>query len=192
MKKVIVPLYFIFFIFFFSTKTECQSIKNLETNNGFKNYKLGSKFNMAYGVKRKDGDGVDKVVIDYTKETIGDIPVKTIELYYLKDTLAKIIVKIPPNYYQKLLEGCNATFGLYTADISNNAEKTSDSSASSINYTNNYIWKTKSFQMEYVYYYPKSGTGAYGNTTLHLAYVLNDFPLRLKRVKAYSNPAKNF
>jgi hypothetical protein len=50
-------------------------------------------------------------VIDYAKETIGDIPVKTIELYYLKDTLAKIIVQISPEYYEKLINACKSSFG---------------------------------------------------------------------------------
>ena len=73
---------------------QAQSLKNLDENNGFKKYKLGSKFVMGYGVKHKDTDGADKIVIDYLKETIGDIPVKAVELYYLRDTLAKIIVKV--------------------------------------------------------------------------------------------------
>ena len=73
---------------------QAQSLKNVDENNGFKKYKLGSKFVMGYGVKHKDTDGADKIVIDYLKETIGDIPVKAVELYYLKDTLAKIIVKV--------------------------------------------------------------------------------------------------
>ena len=61
-----------------------------------KKYKLSSKFVLGLGVKHKDPDGADKIVIDYTKDMIGDIPVKTIELYYLKDTLAKIIVNVSP------------------------------------------------------------------------------------------------
>ena len=75
------------------TNIQAQSLKNLEDNNGFKKYKLSSKFVLGLGVKYKDADGADKIVIDYTKDMIGDIPVKSIELYYLKDTLAKIIVQ---------------------------------------------------------------------------------------------------
>src|SRR5436190_3474839 len=83
-----------------------QSLKSLDDNNGFKKYKLGSKFILGLGVKHKDEDGADQIVIDYGKETIGDIPVKTIELYYLRDTLAKIIVRVSPEYYAKLIEAC--------------------------------------------------------------------------------------
>ena len=40
---------------------QAQSLKNLDENNGFKKYKLGSKFVMGYGVKHKDTDGADKI-----------------------------------------------------------------------------------------------------------------------------------
>ena len=66
---------------------------------------------MGLGVKHKDAEGADKIVIDYTKDMIGDIPVKAIELYYLKDTLAKIIVQVSPEYYEKLIAACKSSFG---------------------------------------------------------------------------------
>src|SRR5436190_1172508 len=99
---------------------QSQSLKNLEDNNGFKKYKLGSKFVLGLGVKHRDEEGADKIVIDYAKETIGDIPVKAVELYYLKDTLAKIIVQVSPEYYEKLIDACKSSFGQPTKDISNN------------------------------------------------------------------------
>src|SRR5678810_956442 len=93
---------------------QAQSLKNLEDNNGFKKYKLGSKLVLGLGVKYKDAEGADKIVIDYTKDMIGDIPVKTIELYYLKDTLAKIIVQVSPEYYEKLIAACKSSSVSYT------------------------------------------------------------------------------
>ena len=169
-----------------------QSLKSLEENNGFKKYKLGSKFVLGYGVKQKDEEGADKIIIDYANETIGDIPVKTIELYYLRDTLAKIIVRVPPNYYTKLIDAVKNSFGSPTQDVSSNEKVTLDSTLSPHLYKDNFLWKTGRLRMEYFYSYPKVSTGAYGVKNLYLAYVLNDYGQRLQRAKRGLNPAKNF
>ena len=171
---------------------QAQSLKNLEDNNGFKKYKLGSKFVLGLGVKYKDAEGADKIVIDYAKETIGDIPVKTIELYYLKDTLAKIIVQVPPEYYEKLINACKSSFGQPTKDFSNNEKVKLDSTASVNYYKDNYIWKATRMRMEYFYLYPKVSSGAYGTRSLYLTYILNDYGQRLQRVQRGINSAKNF
>lgn len=171
---------------------EAQSLKNLEDNNGFKKYKLGSKFVLGLGVKHKDEEGADKIVIDYTKEMIGDIPVRSIELYYLKDTLAKIIVRISPEYYAKLIDLCKNSFGEPTKDFSSNEKVKFDSTVSVNAYKDNYIWKTNRLRLEYFYFYPKISTGAYGTRTLYLTYILNDYGQRLVRVKKGANSARNF
>lgn len=169
-----------------------QSLKSLEDNNGFKKYKLGSKFVMGYGIKNKDADGADKIVMDYMKETIGDIPVRTIELYYLKDTLAKIIVKISPEYYAKLIDALKNSFGQPTQDISSNEKVNVDSTVSANYYKDNYLWKASRIRLEYFYSYPKTTGGAYGAKNLYLAYSLNDYGQRLQRVQRGINSAKNF
>src|SRR5215204_5269203 len=120
---------------------QAQSLKNLEENNGFKKYKLGSKLALGLGIKHKDQDGADKIFIDYTKEMIGDIPVKSIELYYLRDTLAKIIVNISPEYYAKLIDLCRSSFGEPTKDFSSNEKVKFDSTVSVNSFKDNYIWK---------------------------------------------------
>ena len=176
-----------------TSNMEAQSLKNLEDNNGFKKYKLGSKFVLGLGVKYKDAEGADKIVIDYAKESIGDIPVKTIELYYLKDTLAKIIVQISPEYYEKLIAACKSSFGQPTKDISNNEKVKFDSAATNTTYyKDNYVWKTTRLRMEYFYLYPKITSGAYGTRNLYLTYILNDYGQRLQRVQRGINSAKNF
>jgi len=171
---------------------QAQSLKNLEDNNGFKKYKLGSKLVLGLGVKYRDPEGADKIVIDYTKDMIGDIPVKTIELYYLKDTLAKIIVQVSPEYYEKLISACKSSFGQPTKDISNNEKVKFDSTGSVNYYKDNYIWKATRLRMEYFYQYPKTGSGAYGTRDLYLTYILNDYGQRLQRVQRGINSAKNF
>ena len=174
------------------TSMQAQSLKSLEENNGFKKYKLGSKFVLGLGIKHKDQDGADKVVISYTKDMIGDIPVQSIELYYLRDTLAKIIVRISPEYYAKLIDLCKSSFGEPTKDFSSNEKVKFDSTVSVNNYKDNYIWKANRLRLEYFYLYPKISSGAYGAKMLYLTYILNDYGQRLVRVQKASNSAKNF
>lgn len=183
----------LFFAVVMVTNIQAQSLKNLEDNNGFKKYKLGSKFVLGLGVKHKDADGADKIIVDYTKEMIGDIPVKSIELYYVKDTLAKIVVNVSPEYYEKLINACKNGFGQPTKDFSSNEKVRFDSTVSNTNYNkDNYIWKANRLRLEYFYFYPKITSGAYGTRTLYLTYILNDYGQRLARVQKGSNSAKNF
>jgi len=174
------------------SNVQAQSLKNLEDNNGFKKYKLGSKFILGLGVKHKDPEGADKIVIDYSKDMIGDIPVKAIELYYLKDTLAKIIVQVSPEYYEKLIAACKSSFGQPTKDVSNNEKVKLDSTGSVNYYKDNYIWKATRLRLEYFYLYPKISSGAYATKSLYLTFILNDYGQRLQRVQRSINPAKNF
>jgi len=174
------------------TNMQAQSLKSLEDNNGFKKYKLGSKFVLGLGIKHKDQDGAEKIVIDYTKDMIGDIPVKTIELYYLKDTLAKIIVNVSPEYYEKLIDACKSSFGEPTKNFSSNEKVKFDSTVSTNYYKDNYIWKANRLRLEYFYLYPKITAGAYGTRTLYLTYILNDYGQRVQRVQKGSNSARNF
>jgi len=193
MKIGILRIYFFSLSILTITALQAQSLKSLDDNNGFKKYKLGSKFVIGTGVKNRDAEGADKVIIDYANEKIGDIPVKAIELYYLKDTLAKIIVRISPEYYAKLAEAVRNSFGHPTQDLSNNEKVSLDTAALSPNYyKDDHIWKTKRLRMEYYYSYPKVSSGAYGIKDLHLLYALNDYGQRLQRVKRGVNSAKNF
>lgn len=193
MKISVLRIYFLAISILTIAGLQAQSLKSLDDNNGFKKYKLGSKFVLGLGVKHKDEEGADKLIIDYANEKIGDIPVKTIELYYLKDTLAKIIVRISPEYYVKLIDAVKSSFGPPTLDISNNQKVSLDTAALSPNYfKDDHIWKTNRLRMEYFYSYPKVTSGAYGVRTLYLVYTLNDYGQRLQRVKRGTNSAKNF
>jgi hypothetical protein len=178
-----------------TTNLQAQNLKNLENNKGFKNYKLGTKFNMGYGMKKKDADGADKVLIDYTREKIEDIPVKAIELFYLNDTLSKIIVRIPTESYIKLLDACKNSFGPPTDDLSSNesnGKTKKDVDNTGNNYKDQYVWKVKQFSMEYIYSYPKIRGDVYGLKELYLVYSLNDFSTRLQRVNKGKYTSKDF
>jgi len=179
---------------FISSGLPAQNLKNLEDNNGFKTYKLGTRYVIGTGIKVKNEEGGDKVVLSVTREKIGDIPVKTIELYYLKDTLSKIIVKVSPEHYAGLIDACKSAFGQPTEDRSDNAEtrksKTGVSNQAA-HYTDHYVWKTRWLSLEYFYIYPVV-SGGYGVKELYLVYMQNDFTARLQRMKMANSRAKNF
>lgn len=143
-------------------------------------------------MKTKAEDGADRLILDYTKDFIGDIPVKTIELHYLKDTLAKIIVNISPDYYEKLIEAVKSSFGQPTQDLSYNEKTKKDSAVAIGTYKDDYIWKASRINLQYYYNYPKTSGGAYGNKKLYLVYSLNDYSQRLQRMKRGQSAAKNF
>ena len=178
-----------------TVSSQAQNAKKLDDNNGFKKYKLGSKYLSVYGIKNKQEDGSDKVVISYVPDKIGDIPIKTIELVYLKDTLAKIIVNIAPEYNPQLLEGVKNSFGNPSQDLSDNEttrkskEKETRSGSTDLN---RYVWKTKKINLEYYYSYPKFVGDSYSSKDLHLLYALNDYTNRLERSKKGKSSAKDF
>lgn len=163
-----------------------QSLKTLEEINGFKKYKLGSRFVLGTGIKTKNEAGGDKVVIDYTTEKIGDIPVKSIELFYLRDTLSRIVVRVLPEFYKNLLEALTNSFGEATENKSSYASSGNDY------YIDRFFWNTKKFNLEYYYFHPTVSGGGYGTTDLHLAYTLNDYNTRQQRTKAGNYSAKDF
>jgi hypothetical protein len=178
-----------------SLSVQSQGLKMLESNNGFKNYKLGSKYSSIYGIKNKDEDGADKVVISYTAEKIGEIPVQLIELFYLKDTLSKILVHVSPENHAKLLEGCKNSFGLPTTDVSDNEatrKAKNDNSNSGNSYRDQYLWKATKLSMEYIYIYPKVSGNAYTARELSLNYSLNNFNTRLQKAKKGTLSGKDF
>ena len=192
MRNILIPALFALIGVVATLTGQSQSVKSLEENNGFKKYKLGSKFVLGLGIKQKDPDGADKITIDYTKDMIGDIPVKAIELYYLRDTLSKIIVRISPEYYEKLIEALKNSFGQPTQDFSYNEKIKVDSNVTIGSYKDDYLWKANRIRLQYLYMYPKTSGGAYGNKTLYLAYSLNDYGQRLQRSKKGVTSAKNF
>ncbi len=195
MKKKLFSFLFIAAGILVSLAAQSQGLKTLETNNGFKNYKLGSKYTSVYGIKSKSEDGADKVVISYTAEKIGDIPVKLIELFYLKDTLSKILVHISPENHTKLLEGCKNSFGQPATDLSDNEatrKAKNDISNSGNSYRDQYVWKPKRFSMEYYYIYPKISGSAYSARELQLNYSLSDYAQRLQRAKKGNYSGKDF
>lgn len=171
-----------------------QGLKNLDDNNGFKKHKLGSKYTSLYGIKSKEEDGSEKVIIS-SSDKIGDIPVKTIELYYLKDTLSKIIVRVSPEYHAKLIEASKNSFGSPTQNLCDNEttrKAKNQNLTSGKYYTDQYMWKSKRLNMEYFYQYPIVEATAYTLKDLHLSFTLNDYATRLSRAKKGSYNAKDF
>jgi hypothetical protein len=170
---------------FFST-LHSQSIKQLETNNGFKKYKLGSKYQGVYGAKAKQVDGSEIVSIgSNTREKVGDIAVSSIELVYLSDILSKIIVHFEPHNNSQLLDAVKSSFG---------QPSTSSSTASKDGSTqiNKYTWKGSKLNLEYFYGYPKVSGSSNSMEQLRLSYSINDYSAKLENSKKGKYSAKDF
>jgi hypothetical protein len=110
----------------------------------------------------------------------------------LNCTTCGIIVRISPEYYEKLNEAVRNSFGQPTQDISYNQKTRIDSAVAIGTYKDHFIWKANRINLQYFYNYPKTSGGAYGNKSLYLAYSLNDYGQRLQRSKKGQNSAKNF
>ncbi len=171
-----------------------QTIKKLEDNNGFKKYKLGSKYLSLYGIKNPLPDGSDKVAVMSSWEKIGDIPVQNIELIYIRDTLARILVRMEPRYNVPLLEASKNSFGPFTFDSSDNetTRKLNKPVASKTVFKDRYIWKGRKMNLEYYHIYPQYTGDAYSNRDLQLVYSLNDYSIRLRRASQKRYSAKDF
>lgn len=171
-----------------------QTVKNLDNNNGFKNFKLGSSYTSLYGIKSKDESGADKVVVRSSQEKIGDIPVQLIELYYLDDILAKINVRVSAENYSRLLEACRGTFGSSPENLSDNkfTQEQSGLTSTGNNYTDRFLWKGKNISLEYFYTYPKVSGGANQVRNLHLTYFLNNYSARLQKAQKNKYSAGDF
>lgn len=193
--KIIYPAVLFTIVMIAPFTFNAQSLKSLDDNNGFKKHKLGAKYTSLYGIKSKEEDGSEKVVISSSSDKIGDIPVKTIELYYLKDTLSKIIVNISPEYHARLIEASKSSFGTPTQNLSDNETTRSaknENLAAGKYYRDQYIWKSKRINLEYFYQYPVVEATAYAQKDLHLSFALNDYAIRLSRAKKGTYTAKDF
>lgn len=163
-----------------------QSIKQLETNNGFKKYKLGSKYQGIYGAKAKQDDGSEIVTIGSNSgEKVGDIPVKSLELIYLSDILSRIIVHFEPNNNSKLLEALKSSFG-------QPSESSSTASKDGTTQINKHTWKGSKLNLEYFYGYPKVSGSGNSFEQLRLSYSINNYSAKLDNSKKGKYSAKDF
>jgi hypothetical protein len=170
--------------FFFTLHS--QSIKQLETNNGFKKYKLGSKYQGIYGAKTKQDDGSEIVTIGSNSgEKVGDIPVKSLELIYLSDILSRIIVHFEPYNNSKLLDALKGSFG-------QPSESSSTASKDGATQINKHTWKGSKLNLEYFYGYPKVSGNGNSFEQLRLTYNLNNYSAKLESSKKGKYSAKDF
>ena len=165
---------------------QAQTSKQLDANNGFKKYKLGSKYQGVYGAKAKQADGSEIVNIgSNTREKVGDIPVSSIDLVYLNDILSKIIVHFEPHDNSKLLDALKGSFG----QPSTSSSVTSNDGSTQINKN---TWKGSKLNLEYFYGYPKISGSSNSFEQLRLSYTISDFSAKLENTKKGKYSAKDF
>lgn len=171
--------------FFFSNYCLSQNLQKLDENNGFRQYKLGSLYNPAYGAKTNFIDGVERVIVKNTIEYISDIPVESIELFYTKDTLSQIILRFKRENGYKLKDACESAFGKPTKDESNTevTRMFDKKQEKDLTFGDNYhlIWQAKSFKLSYHFYLPQGWLDTSNNC--HLVYKSNDYEKRAQRAK---------
>jgi len=172
-----------------------QGLKGLDDKYGFKSYKLGSKYTSVNGTKGKDESGAEKVVINNTTEMIGEIPIKSIELFYLRDTLSRIEVKVSPENHAKLIEACKSSFGTPTDDFCDNEAtrtKKNENLTTGKYYHDQYKWKATKVTLDYYYQYPIASGDPYAVKDLYIAYSLNNYAIRLLNAKKGAYNPKDF
>ena len=194
--KIIFPVILPAIVLILSTSMiNAQGLKNVDDKNGFKNFKLGSKYTPVNGTKEKDESGAEKVVIHKTAEMIGDIPIKTIELFYLRDTLAKIQVQVSPENHARLIEACKNSFGTPTEDFCDNETtrtKKRENLTTGKYYRDQYKWKASKITLDYFYQYPIVSGDPYALKDLFIAYSLNNYAARLQNAKKGTYTPKDF
>ena len=194
--KIILPAILPVAVLILSTSMiNAQSLKNIDDKNGFKSFKLGSKYTPVNGTKVKDESGAEKVVIHRADEMIGDIPIKSIELFYLRDTLARIEVKVSPENNARLIEACKNSFGTPTADFCDNVAtrtKKNENLTTGKYYRDQYKWKASKITLDYFYQYPIVSGDPYATKDLYIAYSLNNYATRLQNAKKGTYTAKDF
>jgi hypothetical protein len=167
-----------------ATFSSAQTAKKIDDNNGFKNYKLGTRYQLVYGAKAKQTDGSDLVKVPAMNQKIGDIPVTSIDLVYVNDILSRILVHFEPQQNAKLLEACKNSFG--------GPEDISETSRTGTNQVNHYVWKGTKVKMEYVYSYPKASGSSNAVQDLHLQYTYNDYDKRVENSTKGKYSSKDF
>ncbi len=164
--------------------SDAQTAKKIDDNNGFKKYKLGSRYQLVYGAKAKQPDGSDLVHLPAMNEKIGDIPVTSVDLIYVSDLLSKIIVHFESRQNAKLLEACKGSFG--------NPQDLSETSRAGTNQVNHYLWKGNKVKMEYVYTYPKASGSSNAVENLQLVYAYNDYDKKVEGSNKNKYSSKDF
>jgi hypothetical protein len=178
-----------------TSMTNAQGLKSIDDKNGFKTYKLGSKYTSVNGTKFKDESGAEKVIINRTDEMIGEIPVKSIELFYLRDTLSRIEVKVSPENHARLIEACKGSFGTPTNDFCDNEAtrtKKNENLTTGKYYHDQYKWKASKITLDYYYQYPIVSGDPYAVKDLYIAYSLNNYATRLQNAKKGAYSPKDF
>jgi hypothetical protein len=167
-----------------------QSVKTLEDNNGFRQYKLGSIYSSSYGTKEKYITGVQRVTLENAIEYISDIPVNVIELFFINDSLAQIILRFKTEYGYQLKDACESAFGKATKNDSNTeTTRMFDKTQKKISLNDYYSlkWLTNKFTFSYYYSLPIT----FGDNLLsscHLVYTINDYDKRVQRAKKKVSP----
>ncbi|MEI6816542.1 MAG: hypothetical protein WCL14_08020 [Bacteroidota bacterium] len=169
-----------------------QASSKLDENNGFKDYKFGDKLK-GYLKMKKFSDSYfvnDQNVLRIPAKdlSIGDIPVKYVDLYFIDSLLSKIEVFLPVQYNNDLLTACKNVFGTpdsmhYKSDTSGKKEDIPDMIVSETYWHGAEIKLSFSDLSKKFYTTPEKDSPLYKKLTVKLVYELKNYQELLAKKK---------
>ncbi len=169
-----------------------QGGTKLDENNGFKTYKFGEKLKPYLNMKTFSDNYIlnDQHVLRFPGKdlTVGDLPVKCIDLYFIGDSLCKIEVFFMVMYNEELISACKNVFGApdsthYKTDTSGEKENISAMIVKECFWSGKNINLTYSDLSNRYYTIPEKDSKIYKKLTVSMIYKLNSYGDLIKTKK---------
>jgi len=169
---------------FCSLSIIAQSGSKLDDNNGFKTFKFGEKIKPYLNLKSFSDNYMlnDQHVLRIPGKdlSVGDIPVKCIDLYFIGDSLCKIEVFFKVMNNEELIAACKNVFGNpdsvhYKNDSSGEGENISAMIIKECYWHGRDINLTYSDLSNRYYTIPQKDSPIYKKLTVSLVYKLNNY-----------------
>ena len=161
-----------------------QSGSKLDENNGFKTFKFGDKIKTYLDQKAFSDNYIlneqHVIRIPGKDMTVGDIPIKCIDLYFIDDSLCKIEVLFKVMYNEELIAACKNVFGPADSTHYKNDSTGANENISAMIVKESY-WHGKNINLSYVdlsnryYTIPEKDSKIYKKLTVSLIYKLNTY-----------------
>ncbi len=155
----------------------------LDENNGFKSFKFGEKLQPYLNLKSFSDNYIvnDQHVLRIPGKdlTVGDIPVKCVDLYFIGDSLCKIEVFFKVQYNEELIGACNNVFGKADS-VHYKTDSTEVKEVPGMIVKESY-WHGKEINLTYsdqsnrYYSIPQKDSPIYKRLTVSLVYKLNSY-----------------
>jgi hypothetical protein len=161
-----------------------QSGTKLDENNGFKTYKFGDKLKPYLALRTFSDNNIINnqhvLRIPGKDLTVGDIPVKCLDLYFIDDSLAKIEVFFNVKYNEDIIAAVKNVFGAPDSSHFKN-DTTGEKENISAMIAKECYWHGKNINLSYsdlsnrFYNNAQKDSPIYKRLTVSLVYKLNSY-----------------